>query len=65
MLQVRAILPHPLDCTSVAKVHGGIFSGIRPVSIIVQVTRFVDPEWLVETEVDALASRVARGEGPE
>jgi enamine deaminase RidA (YjgF/YER057c/UK114 family) len=36
-------------------VHGEYFRGIRPASTFVQVSRFVDPEWLVEVEVDAVA----------
>ena len=37
-----------------AEVHGRFFRDIRPVNTIVQVTRFIDPAWLVETEVDAV-----------
>jgi enamine deaminase RidA (YjgF/YER057c/UK114 family) len=38
----------------VAEVHGEIFQNIRPVNTVMQVTRFIDPEWLVEIEVDAV-----------
>jgi hypothetical protein len=37
-----------------AGVHGEIFKDIRPVNTVMQVTRFIDPEWLVEIEVDAV-----------
>jgi hypothetical protein len=37
-----------------AGVHGEIFKDIRPVNTVMQVTRFIDPEWLVEIEVDAI-----------
>ena len=36
------------------KVRAEVFAGIRPVDTIVQVSRFVNPEWLVEFEVDAI-----------
>ena len=39
---------------AVAQVHGEFFRDIRPVNTIVQVSRFIDPEWLLETEVDAV-----------
>jgi hypothetical protein len=35
-------------------VHGEVFGDVRPVNTIMQVTRFIDPEWLIETEVDAV-----------
>jgi enamine deaminase RidA (YjgF/YER057c/UK114 family) len=31
-----------------------VFREVRPVNTIMQVSRFVDPDWLVETEVDAV-----------
>jgi hypothetical protein len=37
-----------------AAVHGAFFRDIRPVTTIVQVVRFIEPDWLLETEVDAV-----------
>src|ERR1700746_1858223 len=37
-----------------ASVHGEFFREIRPVNTIMQVSRFIDPEWLVEIEADAV-----------
>jgi len=34
------------------------FRDIRPVNTIMQISRFIDPEWLIETEVDAVVSDV-------
>jgi enamine deaminase RidA (YjgF/YER057c/UK114 family) len=31
-----------------------VFRDIRPANTVVQVTRFIDPEWLVEIEADAV-----------
>ncbi len=40
--------------------HGELFRDIRPVNTILQVSRFIDPEWLVEIEADAV---IDEGEG--
>jgi enamine deaminase RidA (YjgF/YER057c/UK114 family) len=52
--RTRIFLTRLSDWEAVAKVHGKIFGDILPVSTIVQVTSLIDPEWLVETEVDAI-----------
>lgn len=38
----------------VARVRGEYFRDIRPVDTVMQVSRFIDPDWLVEIEVDAI-----------
>jgi enamine deaminase RidA (YjgF/YER057c/UK114 family) len=35
-------------------VHGEFFRDIRPASTVMQVSRFIDAEWLVEIEADAV-----------
>ena len=35
-----------------ARAHGEVFGEIRPASTFVGVARFIDPEWLVEVEID-------------
>jgi enamine deaminase RidA (YjgF/YER057c/UK114 family) len=37
-----------------AKAHGEVFALIRPATTIVEVKGFVDPDWLVELEADAI-----------
>jgi hypothetical protein len=37
----------------VARVHGEYFGDIRPANTVLQVARFIDPDWLVEFEADA------------
>ena len=39
-----------------ARAHGEVFSGIKPACTFVEVKGFIDPEWLVEVEVDAVVN---------
>ena len=52
--RTRVLLTRIEDWEAVIKVRAEVFAGIRPVDTIVQVSRFVNPEWLVEFEVDAI-----------
>lgn len=54
VIRTRILLTRIEDWKAVAEVHGEFFREIRPVNTIMQVARFVDPDWLIETEVDAI-----------
>ena len=54
VIRTRILLTRIEDWRAVAEVHGRFFREIRPVNTIMQVSQFIDPEWLVETEVDAV-----------
>ena len=54
VIRTRIMLVRIEDWKAVAQVHGEFFGSIRPVNTIVQVVGFIDPQWLVETEVDAV-----------
>lgn len=54
VIRTRVFLTRIEDWKAVAEVHGECFRGVRPASTFVQVSRFVDPNWLVEVEVDAI-----------
>ena len=54
VIRTRILLTRIEDWKAVAEVHGELFREIRPVNTIMQVSRFIDPDWLVETEVDAV-----------
>jgi enamine deaminase RidA (YjgF/YER057c/UK114 family) len=41
------------DWEAVGAAHGEVFANIRPVSTMVEVSRLIDPDHLVEIEVDA------------
>ena len=56
VVRTRILLTRIEDWEAVAAVHGEVFGGIRPVNTIMQVTRFIRAEWLVEIEADAVCS---------
>jgi enamine deaminase RidA (YjgF/YER057c/UK114 family) len=60
VVRTRIMLRNIDDWKAVGEVHGEAFGEIRPATCFVQVSRFIDPDWLVEIEVDA----VVEGETP-
>jgi enamine deaminase RidA (YjgF/YER057c/UK114 family) len=54
VVRTRILVTHIDDWHSVAEVHGRFFRDIRPVNTIMQVWRFIDPDWLIEIEADAV-----------
>jgi len=53
VIRTRILLTRIADWEKVAIVHGRFFSDIRPANTIMQIGRFIDPQWLVEIEADA------------
>ena len=56
VVRTRVLLTNIDDWKKVIEVRAEYFKDIRPVDTILQVSRFVNPEWLVEFEVDAVVS---------
>jgi GrpB-like predicted nucleotidyltransferase (UPF0157 family)/enamine deaminase RidA (YjgF/YER057c/UK114 family) len=54
VVRTRILLTRIDDWEAVAAVHGEVFRDIRPANTVMQVVRFIDPEWLVEIEADAV-----------
>lgn len=54
VVRTRIMLTRIEDWKAVTAVHGAVFGRIRPANTVVQVSRFIDPEWLVEIEADAV-----------
>jgi enamine deaminase RidA (YjgF/YER057c/UK114 family) len=54
VIRTRVLLTRIEDWERVATVHGEFFGSIRPANTIMQVVRFIDPDWLVEIEADAV-----------
>jgi len=56
VVRTRMLLTRIEDWPEVAKVRGEYFSEIRPVDTVMEVSRFINPEWLIEVEVDAVSA---------
>ena len=56
VVRTRTLLTRIEDWQAVAAVHGEWFRDIRPANTVMQVSRFIDPDWLVEFEADAVVS---------
>jgi len=54
VVRTRIYLTRISDWEAVAEVHGEFFRDVRPASTVIQVARFIDPEWLIEIEADAV-----------
>ena len=54
VVRTRIMLTDITRWREAAAVHGQYFSDIRPAATFVEVSGFIDPRWLVETEVDAI-----------
>jgi enamine deaminase RidA (YjgF/YER057c/UK114 family) len=54
VIRTRALLVRIEHWEAVAAVHREFFQDIRPANIVMQVSSFVDPDWLVEFEADAV-----------
>ena len=54
VVRTRTFLTNIEDWKAVGQVHGEVFAQIRPACFFVEVSRFIDPDWLVEIEVDAV-----------
>lgn len=54
VVRTRTFLTRIADWHEVAKVRGEYFRDIRPVDTVVEVNGFINAEWLIEIEVDAV-----------
>ncbi len=54
VVRTRVILTNIEDWKTAIDVRKAYFRGVRPVDTIMAVDRFVNPEWLVEFEADAI-----------
>lgn len=55
VIRTRIFLTRIQDWQTVAEIHGEIFRDVRPATTVVQVVAFMDPDWLIEVEADAIA----------
>ncbi|GGK21604.1 hypothetical protein GCM10011583_62010 [Streptomyces camponoticapitis] len=55
VVRTRLMLTDVTRWREAARAHGERFADIRPACTVVEVSRFIDPEWLVEVEIDAIS----------
>ena len=56
VVRTRIYLTDIAHWEAAGKVHGEFFGEIRPASTMIEVSRFINPDWLVEIEADAVIS---------
>ena len=54
VVRTRLILTDMSRWPEAARAHGELFSDSRPVCTVMEVSRFIDPDWLVEIEATAV-----------
>ncbi|TMO56779.1 RidA family protein [Pseudoalteromonas phenolica] len=54
VIRTRIMLTDISQWEEAAKAHGELFSAIKPACTFVEVSRFIDEQWLVETEIDCV-----------
>ncbi|WP_242205375.1 RidA family protein [Aestuariivivens insulae] len=56
VVRTRMLLINIDDWEASAEVKASYFKTIKPADTIMQVSRFINPEWLIEIEVDAVVA---------
>ena len=54
VIRTRIMLTDISNWQDAARAHGNLFADVQPACTFVEVKGFIRPEWLVETEVDAV-----------
>jgi enamine deaminase RidA (YjgF/YER057c/UK114 family) len=56
VVRTRMLLTRIEDWDEIAKVRAEYFKDIKPVDTVLQVSRFINADWLIEVEVDAVVT---------
>ena len=54
VVRTRVMMTDVANWRDAARAHGERFASIKPATTFVQVSGFLDPQWLVEIELDAI-----------
>jgi enamine deaminase RidA (YjgF/YER057c/UK114 family) len=54
VIRTRILLTDIREWEGAARAHGEAFGAIRPACTFVEAPRVIDPEWLIEVEMDAV-----------
>lgn len=54
VIRTRILLTDIADYPAAARAHGEVFGSIKPACTVMQVSGFIDPDWLVELEIDCV-----------
>ncbi|MFC1414390.1 RidA family protein [Streptacidiphilus sp. N1-12] len=54
VVRTRIMLTDVTAWKEAARAHGERFASVRPACTVVEVSRFIDIDWLVEVEIDAI-----------
>lgn len=54
IIRTRVMLTDIANWKEASRAHGEFFAGIRPACTFIEVSAFIDPDWLVEIEADAV-----------
>ncbi len=57
VVRTRMLLTNMEEWKKAAEVRAVYFRDIKPVDTVMEVSRFINPEWLIEIEVDAIVAK--------
>ena len=64
VVRTRIYVTHIADWEKIGRAHGEVFGNIRPATAMVEVSRLIAPNMLVEIEADAIVADACAGLAP-